>query len=90
MIADVARTIAQATGAIVAPTLAFTLLFVSACSPEGSSQWPAEVKRNCAKGFNVLLITLDTTRADRLGSYGYDKATTPNLDALAARGRRGP
>lgn len=35
---------------------------------------------------NVLLITLDTTRADRLGCYGYDKDTTPRLDALAARG----
>jgi len=33
---------------------------------------------------NVLLITLDTTRADRLGCYGYPKNTTPNLDALAA------
>lgn len=35
---------------------------------------------------NVLLITLDTTRADRLGCYGFDKAITPALDALAARG----
>jgi arylsulfatase A-like enzyme/Flp pilus assembly protein TadD len=35
---------------------------------------------------NVLLITLDTTRADRLGCYGYDAAQTPHLDALAARG----
>ena len=34
-------------------------------------------------GYNVLLITTDTTRADRLGSYGYDKPTSPNLDALA-------
>jgi arylsulfatase A-like enzyme len=32
---------------------------------------------------NVLLITLDTTRADRLGCYGYTKPTTPNIDALA-------
>jgi len=37
---------------------------------------------------NVLLITLDTTRADRLGSYGYAEAATPNLDRLAARGVR--
>ncbi len=37
---------------------------------------------------NVLLITLDTTRADRLGSYGYGRAATPNLDRLAARGVR--
>ena len=31
---------------------------------------------------NVLLITLDTTRADRLGCYGYEQASTPALDAL--------
>ena len=35
---------------------------------------------------NVLVITLDTTRADRLGCYGYEAAETPVLDALAARG----
>jgi arylsulfatase A-like enzyme len=34
----------------------------------------------------VLLITLDTTRADRLGCYGYERAETPNLDGLAAEG----
>ena len=36
---------------------------------------------------NVLLITLDTTRADALSSYG-GPAQTPNLDRLAARGAR--
>lgn len=35
---------------------------------------------------NVLLITLDTTRSDRLGCYGYAKAATPNLDRLANQG----
>jgi len=35
---------------------------------------------------NVVLITLDTTRADRLGCYGYAQARTPNIDALARRG----
>jgi arylsulfatase A-like enzyme/Flp pilus assembly protein TadD len=35
---------------------------------------------------NILLITLDTTRADRLGCYGYGKAMTPSLDALARHG----
>jgi len=39
-------------------------------------------------GWNVLLITLDTTRADRIGCYGYADAGTPNIDALAARGVR--
>ena len=37
---------------------------------------------------DILLITLDTTRADRLGSYGYNAAETPALDGLAATGVR--
>ena len=37
---------------------------------------------------NVLLITLDTTRADRLGAYGYKAGATPNLDRLAREGIR--
>jgi arylsulfatase A-like enzyme/Flp pilus assembly protein TadD len=37
-------------------------------------------------GLNVLLVTLDTTRADRLGCYGYPGAKTPNLDFLAQNG----
>lgn len=36
---------------------------------------------------NILVITIDTLRADALGSYG-GQAATPNLDALAARGAR--
>ena len=35
---------------------------------------------------NVLLITVDTLRADRLGAYGYERARTPHIDALAAEG----
>jgi arylsulfatase A-like enzyme len=35
---------------------------------------------------NVLLITVDTLRADRLGCYGYERPTTPELDAFAAEG----
>ncbi|HEV8130574.1 MAG TPA: sulfatase-like hydrolase/transferase [Acidobacteriota bacterium] len=37
---------------------------------------------------NVLLITIDTLRADYLSCYGGKKAPTPNIDALAARGVR--
>ena len=37
---------------------------------------------------NVLLVTIDTLRADRLGCYGYRGAVTPVLDGLAARGVR--
>lgn len=35
---------------------------------------------------NVLLITIDTTRADYLGCYGSKTARTPNLDRLADEG----
>ncbi len=35
---------------------------------------------------NVLLITLDTTRADRVGVYGSETTKTPRLDQLAQRG----
>ena len=35
---------------------------------------------------NVLLITIDTLRADHLGAYGYRRPTSPRIDALAARG----
>jgi choline-sulfatase len=37
---------------------------------------------------NVLLVTIDTLRADHLGAYGYASASTPSLDALARRGVR--
>ena len=37
---------------------------------------------------NVLLVSLDTLRADALGSYGYARAETPRLDALGAQGLR--
>ncbi len=35
---------------------------------------------------NVLLITLDTTRPDRIGCFGYRSAKTPSLDFLASNG----
>jgi len=34
----------------------------------------------------LLVITLDTTRADRIGSYGHRGASTPNIDGLGDRG----
>jgi arylsulfatase A-like enzyme/Tfp pilus assembly protein PilF len=41
-----------------------------------------------AEPLSVLLVTLDTTRADRLGCYGYAAARTGRLDRLAAEGVR--
>lgn len=38
--------------------------------------------------YNVILISLDTLRADHLGSYGYFRNTSPHIDALAKTGLR--
>jgi arylsulfatase A-like enzyme len=35
---------------------------------------------------NVLVIVIDTLRADHVSSYGYSRPTTPNLDRLAGEG----
>ena len=35
---------------------------------------------------SVLLVTVDTLRADHLGAYGYFRETSPNIDALAREG----
>ena len=37
-------------------------------------------------GMNLLVITLDTTRADRIGAYGYQGVETPTIDRLAREG----
>ena len=37
------------------------------------------------KGYNVILISLDTLRADHLGCYGYPLPTSPNIDRFALK-----
>jgi arylsulfatase A-like enzyme/Tfp pilus assembly protein PilF len=51
-----------------------------------SSRTPREVRREA--GLDVVLITIDTLRADALGVYGNARARTPWIDRLAARGVR--
>jgi len=41
-----------------------------------------------ASRLDILFLVLDTQRADRLSCYGYDKPTSPNLDAIAAESTR--
>src|SRR5882724_2241132 len=44
---------------------------------------PAQTPKKPQPKPNVILITLDTTRADRMGFLGSDRGLTPNLDVLA-------
>src|SRR5713101_8636860 len=58
--------------------LSLALGAVGANTPKTASAPPAS-----AKPPNIILITLDTTRADRMGFLGAQLGLTPNLDALA-------
>jgi arylsulfatase A-like enzyme len=59
----------------VRAAIAFAALAVA---PIGAAE-PAEPR-------NVILLSLDTLRADRLGCYGAERPTSPTLDAFARRG----
>jgi len=54
------------------------LVMLASASPKG--------EQTNARDMNLLIITLDTMRADRIGAYGYEKACTPHLDDLANKG----
>lgn len=62
---------------------ALLLLLLLAALP-----WTLRTVRAAGRPPNVILITLDTLRADRLGSYGCPRPTTPNLDRFAERATR--
>ena len=55
---------------------------MGACNDVTEDASPAQVNA----GVNVLLVTVDTLRADHLSAYGYPRVTSPNIDELAARG----
>jgi arylsulfatase A-like enzyme len=66
-------------GAALALLLLAGLLVLVA--PPGCRRQPAP-----ATPPNLILLTVDTLRADRLGCYGYSRDTSPELDRLAAEG----
>lgn len=54
--------------------------------PSSLAQFQSRLTPGELKGWNFLLVTLDTVRVDHIGCYGYARAETPTIDALAARG----
>ncbi|MHC4846309.1 MAG: sulfatase-like hydrolase/transferase, partial [Planctomycetota bacterium] len=69
---------------VLLAALAATLL--GACGPSDEPATPAGL--TLASAPTILLVTLDTTRADRIGAYGHGAARTPVIDSLAERGLR--
>lgn len=74
-------------GGLLAFVLALSWLLRAPKDPErpGESLRRLWEERGVEQG-NLVLITLDTTRADHLGCYGDANAKTPNIDGLADRG----
>src|SRR5437867_4150839 len=54
--------------------------------PRGSADDIAKLRER--KDVNLLFVLIDTLRRDRLSAYGYSRATSPTLAALARRGVR--
>ena len=66
--------------------VAAALLTLAGCGPSGDTDGPGGGNGAAAGPRSVLLVCLDTVRADHLGFLGYDRRpTTPALDALAER-----
>jgi arylsulfatase A-like enzyme/Flp pilus assembly protein TadD len=59
-----------------------TLIYASAAVGQSSRGTAAKAPAKT----NVLLITIDTLRADHIGAYGYKEAETPTIDGLARSG----
>lgn len=69
---------------------ALGLVGILGCGDDGSNEGrdgsSADVSRGTKSPPNVLFISIDTLRPDHLGCYGYERPTSPNIDALAERG----
>lgn len=74
--------------ASIAAVLALLVILGAAWFARGRPLRPAPVSSGSLAGWNLLLVTIDTLRADRVGAYGSGRGLTPTLDALAARGIR--
>jgi tetratricopeptide (TPR) repeat protein len=73
------------TGVVVTRWVVIAGVLVSAC---GSPRPAAQLRPGVLRDGNVLLITIDTLRRDRIGAYGNPNGLTPTLDSLAANGFR--
>lgn len=75
-----------------APILLLPIVVLLACSrpkaPELVSDLSPELAVTERRNPDVLVITVDTLRADRLGCYGFEAAQTPNIDRLSREGVR--
>lgn len=72
-------------GKVHRPALVLAAILIVAASAVNAAR---ELSRTESPRQRVLLLTLDTTRADYLSCYGYPRETSPHLDELARSGAR--
>ena len=68
------------------PPLGLLLVGLAACRPGSAPRPSARPAVLPPSPLNVLLITIDTLRADHMSAYGYARPTSPRIDALAREG----
>ena len=62
----------------------FSILFIISCND--SADEPSQNLSQTGPQRNIILIIIDTLRADHLSCYGYHRSTSPAIDSLAAEG----
>jgi len=85
--AGFSRTVAGPAAALLAVSVAVQWFSRHDVHPEGSFRLPLASDKGRATGGgppNVVLVVFDALRVDRLGCYGYERPTSPHLDAFAA------
>jgi len=68
---------------LASPVLVCALVSVLLCACKSRDQKKAILP---PRRLNVVVVTIDTLRADHLGCYGYSKIATPNLDGFSRKG----
>ena len=79
---------AVAGGAFVALAALLAVFAGGGAPADGSSAAQPPAQAPASRPPNVVLISLDSLRADHVGCYGYDRDTTPNVDRVAEQGIR--
>lgn len=75
-------------GLALTGTLLFAALLLAGLTAVGTGNIAAAQRPASQRFPNVLVVTIDTLRTDRVSAYGYTRPTTPHIDRLLAAGAR--
>ncbi len=73
---------------LVVVAIVWAVIRFGAAPPTAADRWAEILGERSVASVNVVLVTIDTLRADRLSCYGSDSVSTPAIDRLATEGVR--